>query len=273
MTQSSNTPKAAQKKTVNPIPVTRDSDDKETALLHEQLRYLKLPGITEHYEVTAIKAAQETWSHVHYLSQLIELETSQRQERAIERRVKAARFPLVKTLEQFRWNWPKNINQLQVKDLFRLQFMKAHANVILLGGVGLGKTHLATALGHHACLKGKRVLFTNTVDAINGLIVAKKSGRLKLELRKYLKPELLILDELGYLPIDKAGADLLFQIISGRYETGSTVITTNRAFKDWPEIFNNDSTLTSALLDRLLHHAQTVVIEGKSYRMKEQVKT
>jgi len=96
---------------------------------------------------------------------------------------------------------------------------------------------------------------------------------LKWELQKYLRPELLILDELGYLPIDKAGADLLFQIVSGRYEIGSTVITTNRAFKDWPEIFNNDSTLTSALLDRLLHHAQTVVIEGKSYRMKDQVKS
>jgi len=195
------------------------------------------------------------------------------QERAIERKVKLARFPVLKTLQQFRWSWPKNINQLQVKDLFRLQFMKDHSNIILLGGVGLGKTHLATALGHHACLKGQRVLFTNTVNAINSLIVAQRSGRLKLELRKYLKPELLILDELGYLPIDKTGADLLFQIISGRYEVGSTVITSNRAFKDWPEIFNNDSTLTSALLDRLLHHAQTVVIEGKSYRMKDQVES
>nr|WP_246540498.1 ATP-binding protein [sulfur-oxidizing endosymbiont of Gigantopelta aegis] len=132
---------------------------------------------------------------------------------------------------------------------------------------------MATALGHHACLNGKRVLFTNTVDAINSLIVAQKSGRLKLEMRKYIKPEILILDELGYLPIDKNGADMLFQIISGRYEVGSTVITTNRAFKDWPEIFNNDSTLTSALLDRLLHHAQTVVIEGKSYRMKDQIES
>lgn len=273
MTQISDQSKKSPSKTVQPVQMTLDMNDKETALLHERLKYLKLSGITENYEATALKAAHETWSHVHYLTQLVELETSLRQERAIERRVRAARFPILKTLQQFRWNWPKKINQLQVKDLFRLQFMKAHANVILLGGVGLGKTHLATALGHHACLNGKRVLFANTVDAINALIVAKKSGRLKLELRKYIKPELLILDELGYLPIDKSGADLLFQIISGRYETGSTVITTNRAFKDWPEIFNNDSTLTSALLDRLLHHAQTVVIEGKSYRMKDQVET
>lgn len=248
-------------------------DEKEMALLVEHLSYLKLPGMAKNYEVASLKANQESWSYVKYLAQLIELEATLRQSRAIERKVKSARFPVLKTLQQFRWNWPKSINQLQVKDLFRLQFMKAHANVILLGGVGLGKTHLATALGHHACLKGKRVLFTNTVDAINSLIMAQKAGRLKLELGKYLKPELLILDELGYLPIDKTGADLLFQIISGRYEMGSTVITSNRAYKDWPEIFNNDSTLTSALLDRLLHHAQTVVIEGKSYRMKDQVES
>ena len=108
---------------------------------------------------------------------------------------------LLGQLQQFRWSWPKSINQLQVKDLFRLQFMKDHTNVILLGGVG--KTHLATALGHHACIKGKQVLSTNTVDAINSLMVAQKSGRLKLELRKYLKPELLILDELGYLVLER----------------------------------------------------------------------
>ena len=256
------------------IPIVFDVlGEKETALLGEHLSYLKLPAMAENYEVAALKANKESWSYVKYLAQLIELETQSRQERAIDRKVKSARFPVLKTLQQFRWSWPKKINQLQVKDLFRLQFMKDHSNVILLGGVGLGKTHLATALGHHACLKGKRVLFTNTVDAINSLIIAQRSGRLKLELRKYLKPELLILDELGYLPIDKIGADLLFQIISGRYEVSSTVITSNRAFKDWPEIFNNDSTLTSALLDRLLHHAQTVVIEGKSYRMKDQVES
>ena len=273
MTQPSSSKQSSQAKKKNEaIQMTLElPSDKEVEKLLEQLKYLKLPGIAEHYEETALKANKDSWSHVNYLTQLIELENNMRQERAIERKVRAARFPFVKTLEQFSWNWPKQINQLQIKDLFRLQFLKQQTNIILLGGVGLGKTHLATALGHHACLNGKRVLFTNTVDAINSLIVAQKSGRLKLEMRKYIKPEILILDELGYLPIDKSGADMLFQIISGRYEVGSTVITTNRAFKDWPEIFNNDSTLTSALLDRLLHHAQTVVIEGKSYRMKDQV--
>jgi DNA replication protein DnaC len=142
-----------------------------------------------------------------------------------------------------------------------------------LGGVGLGKSHLASALGYAACLKGHSVLFATAIDVINTLTAAQLAGRLKQELKKYTKPELLILDELGYLPIDKTGADLLFQVISLRYEQGALVITSNRAFKDWPEIFNNDATLTSAMLDRLLHHAETIVIEGKSYRMKDQIES
>ena len=115
------------------------------------------------------------------------------------------------------------------------------------------------------------MLFASAIDVINTLAAAKNAGRLKAELKKYTKPALLILDELGYLPIDKAGADLLFQVISLRYEQGALVITSNRAFKDWPKIFNNDSTLTAAILDRLLHHAETVIIEGKSFRMKDQI--
>ena len=115
--------------------------------------------------------------------------------------------------------------------------------------------------------------FVTAVDVINTLVVAQNTGRLKQELDKYLKPTLLVLDELGYLPIDKTGADLLFQIVSHRYEHGATIITSNRVYKKWPEIFNNDSTLTSALLDRLLHHAETVIIEGKSYRMKDQIES
>ena len=157
--------------------------------------------------------------------------------------------------------------------MFRLDFIANKANVILLGGIGLGKSHLATALGYCACLKGHSVLFSTAIDVINTLAAAQKAACLKQELNKYLKPKLLILDELGYLPIDKFGADLLFQIISQRYEQGAIIITSNRAFKKWPEIFNNDSTLTSAILDRLLHHAETVTIEGKSYRMKDQIET
>ena len=130
---------------------------------------------------------------------------------------------------------------------------------------------MASALGYEACLKGYTVLFATAIDVINTLSAAQAAGRMKQELKKYIRPSLLILDELGFLPIDKTGADLLFQVISQRYEQGPIVITSNRAYKDWPEIFNNDSTLTSAILDRLLHHAETVLIKGKSYRMKEQI--
>ena len=136
-----------------------------------------------------------------------------------------------------------------------------------------GKTHLATALGYTACLQGHSVLFASAIDVINTLAAAKSAGRLKQELKKYTKPALLILDELGYLPIDKSGADLLFQVISVRYEQGSIMLTSNRAFKEWPKMFNNDSTLTSAILDRLLHHAEIVVIEGKSFRMRGQIES
>jgi DNA replication protein DnaC len=160
-----------------------------------------------------------------------------------------------------------------VKNLFRLQFIPDKANVIFLGGVGLGKSHLAVALGYQACLEGHSVLFATAIDVINTLAAAQTAGRLKTELKKYTRPAVLILDELGFLPIDKTGADLLFQVISQRYEQGALVITSNRAFKDWPEIFNNDSTLTSAILDRLLHHAETVIIEGKSFRMKDSLPT
>jgi len=239
--------------------------------LIKHLSYLKLPYIREHHETVAQLAARKQWTHVHYLSELIKEESNLRKDHTIQRRIRMARFPVVKTLDAFDWSWPKKINRDHVQNLFRLKFIEDKSNVVFIGGVGLGKTHLASALGYQACLKGHTVLFASAIDAVNDLISAQNAGRLKQELKKYLKPELMILDELGYLPIDKTGADLLFQIISQRYEQGSLVITTNRVFKDWPEIFNNDSTLTSALLDRLLHHTEAVVIEGKSYRMKEVV--
>jgi DNA replication protein DnaC len=179
----------------------------------------------------------------------------------------------IKTLDQFDWLWPKKINQTQIKNLFRLKFIEEKSNVVFIGSVGVGKSHIALALGYHACLKGHTVLFISAIDAINNLIAAQRAGRLKQELKKYLRPKLIILDELGYLPIDNNGADLLFQIISARYEQGSIIITTNRVFKEWAQIFNNDSTLTSALLDRLLHHTEAVVIEGKSYRMKKVIES
>ena len=238
------------------------------ATLDTQLTTLRLPYIKEHCQPFAATAAKNSLSHLDYLAQLIEGEATQRGDRAVTRRIQSARFPVIKTLDTFCWDWPKKINRLQIKDLFRLQFIEDHANVILLGTVGLGKTHLATALGYAACQQGMSVLFANAIDVINTLHAAQTQGTLKAELRKYTNPALLILDEIGYLPIDQRGADLLFQVISARYERGSIILTTNKAFKQWPTIFNGDSTITAAVLDRLLHHGHTIVLEGTSYRMK-----
>jgi len=237
--------------------------------LTNNLTYLKLPFIRENCESIGQTAARKQWTHIRYLDELTKQEAKLRHDRMIERRIKMARFPVIKTLDEFNWSWPKKINQAQIRNLFRLKFIENNSNVIFIGPVGVGKTHIASALGYQACLKANTVLFTSAIDTVNNLIAAQHAGLLKQELKKYLKPSLLILDELGYLPIDKNGADLLFQIISERYERGAIVITTNRVFKEWPKIFNNDSTLTSALLDRLLHHTDAVVIEGKSYRMKQ----
>jgi DNA replication protein DnaC len=238
----------------------------------DHLSYLKLPFIRENYETIAKTAALKQWDHIQYLAELVQQESNMRRGKCIKRRIKMARFPVIKTMDRFDWSWPKKVNQAQVKNLFRLKCIEEKSNIIFIGSVGVGKTHIATALGYQACLKNHTVLFTSAIDAVNNLIAAQHAGQLKQELKKYLKPSLLIIDELGYLPIDKIGADLLFQIISERYERGSIVITTNRVFKEWPEIFNNDTTLTSALLDRLLHHTEAVVIEGDSYRMRKAVK-
>ena len=235
------------------------------------LDYLKLSFFREHYSSLAQEAAQKNWTQLDFLSRLVEGEALRRKDRATQRRVEAARCPLLKTLEQFNWSWPKKINRAQVQNLFRFAFLKDKANVIFLGSTGLGKTHLATALAYEACLAGHTVLFTTAIDIINGLAAAQATHRLKAELRKYLSPSIVLIDELGYLPIDKTGADLLFQVFSQRYETGSTIVTSNQAYKNWPKVFNNDATLTSAVLDRLLHHAETVVMEGRSYRMKDQI--
>ena len=242
-------------------------------VLNNDLQYLKLPFIADNYDSLATHAANEQWSHIQFLTRLMEGEAGFRRDRATQRRVRQAHFSVIKTMDHFQWSWPKKINRQQVQNLFRLKFIEDKANIIFIGGVGLGKTHIATSLAYDACLKGYSVLFATAIDVINNLSAAQATGHFYRELKKYLKPSLIILDELGYLPIDKVGADLLFQVISHRYERGAMIITSNRAYKNWPEIFNNDSTLTSAILDRVLHHAETVVIEGKSYRMKDQLET
>jgi DNA replication protein DnaC len=238
--------------------------------LERHLAYLKLSCMAAQYADLAQHAAHKAWSHVDSLATLLEGEVAVRRDRATQSRMRLARFPVIKTLEPCRWDWPTRMNRLQVQHHCRLGFIQDKANVIFLGGVGLGKPHLATALGYAAGLHGYAVLCASASAVINPLAAAKRAGRLKAERKKYTKPALRILAELGYLPLDKTGADLLFQVISLRDEQGALILTSSRAFKEWPTIFNHDSPLTSVVLDRLLPHADTLIIEGKSFRLKDQ---
>jgi DNA replication protein DnaC len=234
---------------------------------------LSLTTIAQHYEDLGREAAREGLSHVEYLRRLAEGEAAARYERSVQRRTKAARLPVLKTLEQFDWSWPRKINRVQVQDLFRLRFIEQTTNVVFIGGVGLGKTHLAVALAHSACLNNVPTLFAPAVEIVNTLSAAQAANTLSKALKAYVAPRLLVIDELGYLPMDKRGADLVFQVISARYERGATLITTNTVYKQWARIFNNDATLTTAILDRLVHHCETITVEGKSYRMKDKAES
>jgi DNA replication protein DnaC len=234
-----------------------------------ELEYLKLSYIRENYDSMVAEAAKKQIAHMDFLASVIASETNARQERAAQRRIQQARFPVVKTIEEFQWDHPKKINRDLVRHLFNLKFIEQHANIIFLGGTGLGKSHLATALAYHACSQGRSVRFDTAINVINRLDAAQKTGNLGQVMRSYTSPELLCLDELGYLPINQRGADLLFQVISSRYERGSMIITSNRQFNKWHLIFDNDTTITSAILDRVLHHSEVVLIEGTSFRMKQ----
>ena len=179
--------------------MTRRKSPHDLDTFHAHLDALKLSFIREHYPDVVRRAAEEQSDHLSVLERLIEGEANLRRDRSIERRIRLARFPVKKTLDSFDWSWPNKINRLQVQNLFRLRFLDDAANVVLVGGVGLGKSHLVTALGLQACERGYSVLFTSAIDAINTLAAAKAAGQLKRDLRRYLRPRLLILDELGYL--------------------------------------------------------------------------
>ncbi|MFC1463122.1 IS21-like element helper ATPase IstB, partial [Verrucomicrobiota bacterium] len=210
---------------------------KKTTDLPETLRKLNLTTMVQHYETIAEEAARGQLGHVEYLGRLADIESQARYERSVARRIKRAAFPVVKSLDQFRWSWPTEINRPQIQDLFRLRFTEQNVNVVFMGNVGLGKTHLAIALAHTACLHDISVLFTSAVDIVNTLSAAQAVDNLPKALKRYLAPRLLVVDELGYLPMDKRGSDLLFQVISARYERGSIALTTNTQYKKWARIF------------------------------------
>jgi len=236
--------------------------------LHNDLQRLKLDYLLEHCEQAADTAARRQLSHIEFLAELVRGQRDRLDERAVTRRLRNARLPFVRTLDTFDWTFPTSINRSQIQNLFHLRFLREHGNVVYLGPTGVGKTHLAIALAHHACIDGNRVLYTTAIDIVNHLVAARQANCFARELCKYTRPPILIIDELGYLPIDQQGADSLFQVVSQRYERTSTILTTNREFKQWPKTFNNDAVLASALLDRLLHRAEVVVIKGPSYRQE-----
>lgn len=239
-----------------------DSSDR----LNHDLTHLKLYHLREHYQEAVEKAARAGLSHLDFLAELIGAQRDAFDERATQRRVRNAKLPFIRTLDTFDWTFPDEINRSQVQNLFHLRFLAEHGNVVFLGTTGVGKTHLAISLAHQLCISGHRVLYTTAIDIVNHLAAARQAGCFAKELRKFVRPPILYIDELGYLPIDQPGADSLFQVISQRYERSSTILTTNRKFADWPKTFNNDSVLASALLDRLLHRAEVVAIKGASYR-------
>jgi DNA replication protein DnaC len=187
----------------------------------------------------------------------------------LEKRILRARLPKRKLLEEYNFSFPKKIPKQAVLRLFDCDFVAQHGCAVFIGATGTGKSHLLNALGYTACEKGISVRFTRVVDMINALTTAQINGTLERTLRQYTTPSLLLLDELGYLPIDKRGADLLFQVVAARYESGSIVVSTNRAFRDWGAIFDVDNTLATAMIDRLMHHGEAIVIQGESYRMKD----
>jgi len=240
---------------------------------HEQLlrdlAELKLHRIAELYPEVLDEAARKQSSMLDVLASLIGAEAAARRQRALERRIDRARLPKRKTLEEYDFAFPKRIPKQAILRLFDCDFVARHACGILIGPTGLGKSHLLTALGYTACEKGISVRFTRVVDMINVLTTAQINGTLEKALKQYVTPQLLLLDELGYLPIDKRGADLLFQVVAARYESGSIVVTTNRAFRDWGAIFDVDNTLATAMIDRLMHHGEAILIRGDSFRMKD----
>ena len=236
--------------------------------LSQNLGFLSLPYLRDEIDSLMADAVKKQMPLAEFFNIVIEAEVFQKQQRAIDRRISRAKFPQKKAIETFDWSHPKKINIELVRYLFTLNFLEGEhkKNVAFLGLPGLGKTHLMTALGIQACRHGYSVIFETAANVINMLHAAQASGDIIKALKIYTRPDILCLDEIGFLPIDQTGANLLFQVFSARYERGATMLTSNKAFKDWGEIFN-DSAIASAILDRILHHCEVVTIEGKSYRM------
>jgi DNA replication protein DnaC len=243
-------------------------ESKSVVLLHHHLKALRLPTIGSECEKVAARAAQDNVDHLSYLLQLSELELLERERKAAERRLKAARFPTLKSLGSFDFAARPSVNKVLVAELARCEFIDKRENVLFVGNPGTGKTHLAIALAAAACSKGYRTRFVRVTELVTLLIEARDERGL-LGLRGRLaKLDLLVLDELGYVPASKIGAELLFDVISSAYERTSLMVTTNLPFESWIEVLGSER-LTGATLDRLTHRCQIIETKGESYRLKD----
>ncbi len=237
-------------------------------LLDHHLKTLKLPTFLREYSKVARQCAAEGLDHVQFLARLVELELIDRERRMIERRIKAARFPAVKSIDSFDFKAIPSLNKMQVLELARCEWIERRENVIALGPSGTGKTHIALGLGLAACQKGLAVGFTTAAALVHELMEARDERRLLRLQKQLVRHKLLIIDELGFVPLSKTGAELLFETISQRYEQGAILITSNLPFDEWTEIFGSER-LTGALLDRLTHHVNILEMNGESYRLSQ----
>ena len=240
---------------------------KPQVLLDYYLKQLRLPTMLREYRKVAEQCAREDVDCQRFLLRLVELEVVEREQRATERRIKAAKFPVLKSLETFDFLAIPSLNKALVVELARCEYISRKENVLALGNSGTGKTHIGLALGLAACQQGYRVRFTTAAALVHELLEAQDEKRLLRHQKQLAKQDLLIVDEFGFVPLSKTGAEMLFEVFSQRYERSSTLVTTNLPFAEWTEVLGSER-LTGALLDRLTHHVHILEMNGESYRLK-----